>query len=105
MTTAAAIPLPTSPGVVVKQTSGGVSRKAGVIQAARFHLPALVVVPFAAYGLVAWTARSTFGVRLPTWLPSTRVVMTYVVVFVLYTTVLRNVPWEPFAGLRTDAAG
>ena len=23
----------------------------------------------------------------------------------LYTTVLRNLPWEPFTGLRTDAAG
>lgn len=57
------------------------------------HLIALLGVPVAAYALVAWTARQSFGVDL---LPRLRIhwwlTAAYLVAFVVYGAVLRNLP-------------
>jgi hypothetical protein len=67
-----------------------------LVQAARHHLVALVGMLYGGYALTVWTAGWVFGKRLPLWRPSRRVWIGYVVVFVLYATVLRNLPWAPF---------
>jgi hypothetical protein len=67
-----------------------------LVQAARHHLVALVGMLYGGYALIVWTAGWVFGKRLPLWRPSRRVWVGYVVVFVLYATVLRNLPWAPF---------
>jgi hypothetical protein len=68
------------------------------VQAARHHLAALIAVPVALYGLVAWTATVAFGRRLrpPALLLSRRSWLTYGAFFLIYTVVLRNLPWPPF---------
>jgi uncharacterized protein DUF2752 len=68
-----------------------------LVQAARHHLAALVAVPFLVYAYVQWVASHTFGLRLPVFRPSSRLVIGYVVAFVLYSMVLRNLPWPPFS--------
>jgi hypothetical protein len=66
------------------------------VEAARHHLVALAGVPFVLTVLVVWTARAWFGrswpiPRLPRW-----VSIGYAAVWLLYATVLRNLPWPPF---------
>ncbi|MCG5466594.1 DUF2752 domain-containing protein [Micromonospora sp. MED01] len=68
-----------------------------LVQAARHHLAALVAVPFLVYLGLRWAAAVWFGRELPALRLSPRVYGTYVVAFVLYSTVLRNLPWPPFA--------
>ncbi|MGH3739195.1 MAG: DUF2752 domain-containing protein [Micromonosporaceae bacterium] len=67
-----------------------------LIEAARHHLVALIAVPFVVYAFIQWLANSTFGVRLPVFRPSLRLVIGYIVAFLLYSTVLRNLPFPPF---------
>jgi hypothetical protein len=67
-----------------------------LVQAARHHLVALVGVPFALYALTAWTAAVWFGRRWPTLPRSTWLYLGYAAVWLLYSTVLRNLPWPPF---------
>lgn len=67
-----------------------------LVEAARHHLIALLTVPFLLYALIAWTAASLFGRALPTYRPGWRAYTSYGVVFLLYSTVLRNLPWAPF---------
>ncbi|MGH3647505.1 MAG: DUF2752 domain-containing protein [Micromonosporaceae bacterium] len=67
-----------------------------LIQAARHHLAALVAVPFAAYAYLVWVANWTFGVRLRQLRLPVPVWVGYLVVFLVYSTVLRNLPWAPF---------
>ena len=76
-----------------------------VIQAARYHLAALVAVPFLGFALVAWTANRSFGARMPVWRPSKRIVAVYGVAFLLYAVVLRNLPWTPFTWFGTENIG
>ncbi|WP_326564113.1 DUF2752 domain-containing protein [Micromonospora peucetia] len=66
-------------------------------EAARHHLAALVVVPFVAYLGVrflasAWLGRELPALRLPPWIYGA-----YIAFFMLYSTVLRNLPWMPFS--------
>ena len=68
-----------------------------LVQAARHHLAALAAVPFLAYLGVrfvasAWLGRVLPALRLPGW-----VYGAYAAFFLLYSTVLRNLPWAPFA--------
>ncbi|MEO3781193.1 DUF2752 domain-containing protein [Micromonospora sp. B11E3] len=68
-----------------------------LVQAARHHLAALVAVPFLAYlgmrfVVSAWLGRELPALRLPLWAYGV-----YVAVPLLYSTVLRNLPWAPFA--------
>jgi hypothetical protein len=68
-----------------------------LVQAARHHLVAALTVPFAGYALLAWTARAWFGrrwplPRLPLW-----AYLVYAAIWLLYSVVLRNLPWAPFA--------
>ncbi|GIL25087.1 DUF2752 domain-containing protein [Actinocatenispora comari] len=67
-----------------------------LIDAVRMHLPFVLAVPFLLSGWLAW-ALSTVGVRLPMRRPGKRWLIAYAVFFVLFTTVLRNLPIEPFA--------
>ncbi|MGH3715822.1 MAG: DUF2752 domain-containing protein [Micromonosporaceae bacterium] len=73
-----------------------------LIEAARHHLLAFIAVPFLAYGYLAWLANWTFGIRLPQWRPSARLLVGYAVAFLLYSTVLRNLPWAPFAWFNIE---
>ena len=73
-----------------------------LVQAARHHLAALIAVPFLLYAFAAWTANWTFGARLPQFRPSGKLVVAYLVAFVLYSVVLRNLPWPPFAWFYVD---
>jgi len=67
-----------------------------LIQAARHHLAALIALPVVLYALAAWTAAATFGRRLPTPRIPRSAWLGYAAFFLLYTVVLRNLPWEPF---------
>lgn len=67
-----------------------------LIEAARHHLAALIGILYGLYALVAWSAGWLFGKRLPLWRPSTRAVIIYLVAFLIYAVVLRNLPWAPF---------
>lgn len=67
-----------------------------LVQSARHHLVALVGVPFALYALVIWTGQVWFRLRrplprLPRW-----VYLGYAAAWLLYSVVLRNLPWPPF---------
>jgi hypothetical protein len=66
------------------------------VQAARHHLVALVAVPFLIYAFIGWAGRVWFGVRLPPLRLSRWMYVTYGVAWVLYSVVLRNLPWAPF---------
>ncbi|NJP35804.1 DUF2752 domain-containing protein [Micromonospora thermarum] len=65
-------------------------------QAARHHLAALVAVPFVAYLGLRWAATVWLGRELPALRLSPRVYAVYIGAFLLYSTVLRNLPWAPF---------
>jgi hypothetical protein len=67
-----------------------------LVQAARHHLAALVAVPFVAYLGVRWAVAAWFGRELPALRLSPRVYGAYIAAFLLYSTVLRNLPWPPF---------
>lgn len=67
-----------------------------LIEAARHHLVAFIAVPFVVYAYVQWLAKWTFGVQLPAFRPSVRLLIGYAVAFLLYSTVLRNLPFPPF---------
>jgi hypothetical protein len=67
-----------------------------LVDAARMHLAALVAVPLAAYAWAWWVAAWVFGRRLPVLRVTRGRVIGYVVFFVAYSTVLRNLPWAPF---------
>ena len=66
------------------------------VQSARHHLAALVGLLYGGYALVAWTSAWLVGRQLPLWRPSTRIWIIYGAVFLLYSVVLRNLPWPPF---------
>jgi len=65
-----------------------------LIEAARFHLPALLAVPVLGYLWVGWAA-GRFGVRLPRLRLPTWALLSYGVFFLVFTTVLRNIDWGP----------
>lgn len=67
-----------------------------LIQAARHHLAALVAMLVAGYYWTAWTGRWMFGLRIP--MPRIRQwqIIAFLIFFFAYSTVLRNLPWEPF---------
>jgi hypothetical protein len=67
-----------------------------LLEAARHHLMALIALPFVTYAFVQWMAWHTFGLRLPAFRPSNRLLVAYGVAFLLFSTVLRNLPWAPF---------
>jgi len=67
-----------------------------LIDAARMHLAALLLVPVGAYAYLWWVAGWVFGWRLPMVRITKPVVIGAVVVFLLYSVVLRNLPWPPF---------
>lgn len=61
-----------------------------LIDAARFHLPAVIAAPFLAYWWLRWALRTTLGVKLPALRPHPAVFAAYGVFFMLFTVVLRN---------------
>lgn len=67
-----------------------------VVEAARFHLPFVVAVPVLAYWWLAWAAEVWLGRRLPRLRPKPWMIATYVVASLVFTTVLRNLPFAPF---------
>lgn len=67
-----------------------------LVEAARMHLAALLLVPVGGYVYVWWVASWVFGRHLPMRRPTRSVVIAVVTVFVVYSVVLRNLPWPPF---------
>ncbi|MEU5941065.1 DUF2752 domain-containing protein [Micromonospora sp. NPDC047548] len=67
-----------------------------LVEAARHHLAALIAVPFIVYVGIRWTVGAWFGRELPALHLSPPVYWAYAVAFLLYSTVLRNLPWAPF---------
>jgi len=67
-----------------------------LVEAARHHLPALIAVPFLSYLWLRWML-GRFGVRLPALRLNRWVVIGYIVFFLIFSTVLRNLDWGPFA--------
>jgi hypothetical protein len=67
-----------------------------LVEAARHHLAALVAAPFLVYHGIRWAVLAWFGRELPALRLPPRVYWGYAVAFLLYSTVLRNLPWAPF---------
>jgi len=70
--------------------------RGNLVEAARHHLPALIALPVALYALAAWTAAASFGRRLPAPRIPRRAWLAYAAFFLVFTVVLRNLPWAPF---------
>ena len=70
---------------------------ADVVQAARHHLAALVAVPFLVYAFVQWAMSVWFGVRLRPLRLSRWAYIGFGAFWLLYSVVLRNLPWPPFS--------
>jgi hypothetical protein len=68
-----------------------------LLEAARHHLAALIAVPFLLYAGIRWAGVAWFGRELPALRFSPRVYWVYGAAFLLYSTVLRNLPWPPFS--------
>jgi hypothetical protein len=68
-----------------------------LIEAARYHLPFVVAAPVLLYWWCAWVAQVWFGWRLPRLRLPGWVIVAYAVASVVFTTVLRNLPYGPFA--------
>jgi hypothetical protein len=66
-----------------------------LLDAARMHLAALLVVPVGAYAYLWWVAGWVFGRRLPMFRVTKWHAIAFAVFFVLYSVVLRNLPWAP----------
>ena len=68
-----------------------------LVEAARHHLPALIAVPFAGYAFLQWSLRVWFGVTLPSLRLNRWAYVAYAAGWLIFTTVLRNLPWAPFS--------
>jgi hypothetical protein len=67
-----------------------------LIDAARMHLAALAGLLYGGYVLVAWTGSWLLGRHLPIWRPGKWAIAGYITFFLIYSVVLRNLPWPPF---------
>lgn len=72
---------------------------ADLIQAGRHHLAALVGLLYGCYALSIWTMASLLVRPVKIWAPSRRAIIWYLVAFMVYAVVLRNLPWAPFTWL------
>jgi len=72
-----------------------------LVEAARHHLPALLAVPVLVYLWLRWTL-GRYGVHLPALKLSWKVWVGYAVFFVVFSAVLRNLDWGPFAWFNID---
>ena len=66
-----------------------------VLDAARMHLTALLLVPAGAYAYVWWAAGWIAGRQLPMPRVGTRLLVGYGAFFLLYAVLLRNLPVAP----------
>ena len=60
------------------------------------HLAALLLVTVGAYAYLWWAAGWILGRRLPMLRVTKPIAITAVVAFLVYSVVLRNLPWPPF---------
>jgi hypothetical protein len=67
-----------------------------LVEAARHPLLALIGLLYGGYVLVGWSGSWLAGCRLSIWRPGHWMVVGYVAAFLLYSSVLRNLPWPPF---------
>ncbi|MFB9320079.1 DUF2752 domain-containing protein [Cryptosporangium minutisporangium] len=68
-----------------------------VVEAARFHLPAVLAAPVLVYFWLRWAVKRGLGRRLPALTVPRWLWVTYLVFFLVFTTVLRNLDFAPFA--------
>lgn len=68
-----------------------------VVNAARHHLPALLAAPFLVYAWLRWALGAWFGFRLPALRFGWKTYLAYGIFWVVFTMVLRNLSWGPFA--------
>ncbi len=67
-----------------------------LIDAARMHLAAFLLVPVGAYAWLWWAAGWIFGRRLPMVRITRPWIIGYAAFFLIYSIVLRNLPSAPF---------
>lgn len=67
-----------------------------LLDAARMHLAALLLVPVGVYGYLWWAGGWILGTKLPTVRIAKPWVVGYVAFFLVYAIVVRNLPWPPF---------
>ncbi len=67
-----------------------------LIDAARMHLAAFLLVPIGAYAWLWWVAGWILGRQLPMPRITKPWIIGYAAFFLIYSIVLRNLPWEPF---------
>jgi Protein of unknown function (DUF2752) len=67
-----------------------------LVNASKMHLAALIGFGYGIYVLVVWTGGALLGRPVRVWLPGRPIIIAYVVFFLLYAVVLRNLPWPPF---------
>ncbi len=67
-----------------------------LVDAARMHLAAFLLVPIGAYAWLWWAAGWILGRALPMPRITKAWVIGYAAFFLVYAVVLRNLPWEPF---------
>lgn len=70
-----------------------------VLQAARHHAIALLVVPVLVYAYLAWGAKRIFNLTLPTRSIPTLAWVSFLGLWAVFS-VVRNLPWEPFLYFR-----
>lgn len=66
-----------------------------VLQAARYHVVALIAIPILAWAYVVFAAKRVFKVQLPSKQIPLLAVLGYLGFWVVFA-VLRNLPWAPF---------
>lgn len=70
-----------------------------ITSAARYNIVALVMVPVAVWMWLRWTQQRLGYRPLPTWRPPARILWMSLAVWMVFS-VVRNLPWEPFTGLK-----
>ncbi len=67
-----------------------------IVDAARYHLPATLAAPFLLYWWLRAVLTQLTGIKMPSLRVNRWTLIGYGVFFIVFTTVLRNLPYGPF---------
>jgi Protein of unknown function (DUF2752) len=67
-----------------------------LLRVGQMQLPALIGLLYGGYALIAWTASWLLDKQLPVWKPGRWTIIGYIAFFLIWATVLRNLPWASF---------